>query len=270
MGLANDAAASLVLAHAWYFVPMSIPGESPFPGEMIQQMVDDEAKGLAEAAQAATALGATRVETTFLTGHPWTRLVETVERDRGFELVVLGTHGRTGLGRILLGSVAEQVVRHAPCSVLVARGDAVRFKQILCLVDFSDEARTAVDAAARLAATMAAELTLAHIVEIPITFSGNPSIGDFVSDLERRSAKLLDEWAAELRGKITTPVTTQTRVGSAAAATLALLAGDRSFDLAVVGSPGRTGLRRVLLGSVAESIVRHAPCSVLVARTRHG
>jgi nucleotide-binding universal stress UspA family protein len=64
------------------------------------------------------------------------------------------------------------------------------------------------------------------------------------------------------------PVTTRTRIGTPGAQILAVLDDDRTFDLVVMGSHGRTGLRRVLLGSVAEKVVRHAGCPVVVARTR--
>ena len=66
------------------------------------------------------------------------------------------------------------------------------------------------------------------------------------------------------------PVVTRSRIGSPGAQILAVLDDDRTFDLVVMGSHGRTGLRRALLGSVAEKVVRHAHCPVVVAHTRPG
>ena len=83
-----------------------------------------------------------------------------------------------------------------------------------------------------------------------------------------RSSKLVDDAAARLRSTVTVPVATRIRIGHPGAETLALLDDDPTFDLVVMGSHGRTGVRRVLLGSVAEKIVRHAHCPVLVEHTR--
>ncbi len=267
--MAKRSGAALVLAHSWYLPAPAISDELPFSADTIRLMIEDEEQGLAAAVKQATALGAKQVQTLFLTGTPAGRLVDAVHADRAIGLVVMGTHGRTGLARILLGSVAEKVVRLAPCSVLVTRGEATTFKRILCPIDFSESCRHAVDAAAEVAQRMAAEITLLHVVEVPITYSGEPPIAGFVADLGARSARVLDQWATELRARVSTAVTTRTAIGSPGAETLAVLDGEPRFDLAIVGSHGRRGIQRVLLGSVAEKIVRHAPCAVMVARARH-
>jgi nucleotide-binding universal stress UspA family protein len=119
--LANARDAELVLAHVWYMPPLAYVEDPPFPADTIQAMIRDEERGLAAAATEATRLGALRVTTKFLAGVPWDQLVELLRGDPGFELVVMGTHGRTGLDRVLLGSVTEKVVRHAARPVLVAR-----------------------------------------------------------------------------------------------------------------------------------------------------
>lgn len=267
--MANESGAELVLAHSWYLPPPATSDEPLFPPETIQQMVDDEHQRLSAATREATALGVKRVQPRFLTGMPWRQVVEAVQGDRGVDLVVMGTHGRTGFARILLGSVAEKVVRHAPCSVLVTRGASTTFKRVLCPVDFSEDSRHAVDAAAELAQRTKAEIALVHVVEVPVVYSDGPLIVDFIGDLEKRSARMLEQWAAELKAKVSVPVTMRSLSGSPGAQTLAVLDDDPAFDLVVVGSHGRTGIRRFLLGSVAEQIVRHAPCSVMVARARH-
>jgi nucleotide-binding universal stress UspA family protein len=267
--LAGESSAELLLAHAWYLPPLAFAGESPFPGDTLQLMVEDEEQGLAAARREAVALGAKRVDTVFLSGVPWDRIVDTVLGDRAIDLVVMGTHGRTGLGRILLGSVAEKVVRHAPCSVLVTRGEATSFKRVLCPVDFSDDSKHAIDIAAEFAKRSGATITLCHVVEVPITYSGEPLISDFLGDLEKRSTQRLQQAADELRAKVPVAVTTRTTIGSPGGELLEILDKDPTFDLVVMGSHGRTGIRRVLLGSVAEKLVRHAACPVFVARNRH-
>lgn len=268
--VATETGAELVLAHVWHPPLFAFGGGDPFPAEAVQQLVKEKERGLAAAANDAIKLGARRVTSRFLTGAPWDQLVELLRADEAFDLVVMGSHGRTGLARVLLGSVTEKVVRHAPCSVLAARagGDATSFAHVLCPVDFSDSSHHAVERAALLAAPSGAGILLLHAIELPVTYTGEPFGADFIDDIERGSEKLLEEWASDLRSKVTVPVATEIRVGSPGLQTLEMLDRDPTFDLVVIGSHGRTGLGRALLGSVAEQVVRHAACPVLVARTR--
>ena len=262
--------AELVIAHAWYLPPLAFAGELPLPPSTIQDMIDDEHRGLEEATREATKLGATRVSSTFLSGAAGDRIVATLRDDPAFDLVVMGTHGRTGLKRILLGSVAEYVVRHAPCSVLATRehGEPGRYKNILVPVDFSPSSRHAIDLAAQVVEAGGAGITLLHVIELPVTYSGEPHMAAFLTDLDKRATYMLEDWASALKSKVSVPVATRARIGRPGGQTLALLDEDPTFDLVVMGSHGRTGLSRVFLGSVAEKVVRHAQCPVLVARPR--
>jgi universal stress protein A len=113
-----------------------------------------------------------------------------------------------------------------------------------------------------------AGITLLHVVEAPVSYSGELPPPELLLELDARSAEHLDAWASELRGKVSVPVTTQCRVGRAHLEVLSALDRDPTLDLVVMGSHGRTGIKRVLLGSVAEKVVRHARCPVFVARSR--
>ena len=267
--IANAAGAELVLAHSWYVPPLAFAGEYMLDPTVIQDMSDDAKRGLEDAVREVTELGAKRVSSKLLTGLPWTMLVAELD-DPTYDLVVIGTHGRTGLSRILLGSVAEKVVRHAPCSVLVVRpeGEITAFTNILCPIDFNEPSRQASDMAASVIAPGGRGITLLHVVDVPVAYSGEPAVAGFVHDLDKHASALLDTWAAQLRTKTTAPISTRARIGHPGAQTLHLLENEPGFDLVVVGSHGRTGISRVLLGSVAEKIVRHAKCPVLVARRR--
>jgi nucleotide-binding universal stress UspA family protein len=267
--LAIAADAELVLAHAWYLPPLAFASETGFPPEAVDGMIDEDQRALAAAVAEATALGA-RVTARFLSGVPWDQLVQTARADPSFELIVMGTHGRTGMTHLLLGSVAQLVVRHAPCSVMVARpGTPVApFTHILCPIDFSDSARFAVARAAALVAPGGAGITLLHVIEPPPSYGDEPVASDFLDTVGARATQLVARWADELRAKVDVPVAAEVRIGSPAAHALAVLEADPTFDLVVMGSHGRTGLGRALLGSVAEKVVRHAPCPVLVARDR--
>lgn len=261
--------AELVIAHAWYAGEYAL-GDYTFPSAAVDRMIEDDQRGLAAAVRNAKTLGATRVTTNLMTGNPWQAIVEALRGDRAFDLVVMGTRGRTGLSRVLLGSVAEKVIRHAPCPVLATREqpEVKPFRHILCPVDFSSSSRHAIELAAKLVEPGGTGITLLHAIEIPVSYSGELPVRGLAEDLDRHAAKMLGHWATDLEAKVDVPIHTRWRIGYPGAQTLAVLDDDPSFDLVVTGSHGRTGTKRALLGSVAEKIVRHAPCPVLVARRR--
>lgn len=268
--LATEADAELVLAHAWYVAAPAFPMDYSFSPQLVQQLGDDAQRSLDAAVQEATALGAKRVSARLLSGVAWSAIGEVLD-DPSFDLVVIGTHGRTGLSRILLGSVAEKIIRHAPCSVLAVHpSEGVRssFTPALCPLDFSEDGQQVLDAAAGLVRPGGAGITLLHVLEAPVSYSGELPDPGLLRDLDARTAEHLESWAATLRGKVSVPVTARCRVGWPGAEILAALEHDASIDLVVVGSHGRTGIKRAFLGSVSEKVVRHARCPVLVARKR--
>lgn len=185
-------------------------------------------------------------------------------------ITVVGTHGRTGFRRLSLGSVAEKIVRAEERPVLVARGPSSPggYRRIVVGVDFSLPSRKAVQLARSYLAPGGA-LELVHCWQLPFwSFaSGAPTLGE---DLIRFQAEVLGDventgkqWVAEL-GDLDGSVLFRSMESSPAAG-LDAWARERGADLIVVGSHGNRGLRRWLLGSVAEATVRHAPCSVVVA-----
>lgn len=266
--LALQDSAELEIVNTWTLpVSGAIEGYA-FPGAVIEQMIDGGKQGLDEAAAAARGAGVQRVSTKLLQGVAWDTVCAEAEKDPNVELVVVGSHGRTGVTRVLLGSMAERIVRHAPCSVLVARPSDTLFQHVACPVDFAEPSRFAAHLAAQLAAPDGRGVTLLHALDLPVTFNGAYATPDFVADLDRRATKNLDDWATDVRAQTQARVETLLRIGSPGGQVLAMLDADPSYDLVVVGSHGRTGLKRLFLGSVAERIVRHARSSVLVARAR--
>jgi nucleotide-binding universal stress UspA family protein len=177
--------------------------------------------------------------------------VASAARDAGADLLVTGSHGRTGLRRIVLGSVAEHTVRLASSSVLVARGDApaAGYRRIVVGADFSRRTDLAVDGALKLAAADAV-IDVVHCWEAPRALADH---GD------------LDTMAGHLRSRSGLPLRV-IGLDEAPERGLAEHADRVAADLVVVASHGRRGIDRLLLGSVAEATVRRAACSVLVAR----
>jgi nucleotide-binding universal stress UspA family protein len=266
--IARDTGCELVLAHAWYLPPTAYTFESPFPPYVVNGIVRDAERGLDDVVKEAKAAGVKRVTSKLLTGVPWAKIVEELETER-YDLCVIGTHGRTGLARVLLGSVAEKVVRHAPCSVLTVRPDASLepFRHALVPTDFSDSASAALELATKLVAATGS-LALFHVIEVLAVYAGEAPVADFARDIDQRVSAELDKQAERVRRATGLNVTASSSIGYPGAQILAALDDDRRVDLVVVGSHGRTGLTRMLTGSVAEKVVRHARCPVLVARTR--
>lgn len=193
-------------------------------------------------------------------GSPHAVLLEVAE-EMGAGMIVVGPGAPTG--EAWLGGVAERVVRHAHCPVLLAR--PARGATVVAATDFSDAAVPAIEAGDAEARRRGLPLVMLHVVEpFIVTFSypeaSQPPLLPLL--LEARA----DEATARLAA-LATRYSGRTRLerGSAARA-IVRAAGELSADLLVVGTHGRTGLRRLALGSVAEAVIRKARCSVLVVR----
>lgn len=118
--MAAESGAELVIIHAWD--PLFTAGaDLGLTADLMGELRTAVEEGLALWRADAEKLGARRVTSVFLTGSPWNEIVRAARNDPAFDLIVMGTHGRTGLKHVLIGSVAEKVVRHADCPVLVVR-----------------------------------------------------------------------------------------------------------------------------------------------------
>ena len=187
------------------------------------------------------------------------------------DLIVMGTHGRSGTDRLLMGSVAEEVVRKAKCPVLtiradgsVAPGQAVR--RILVPLDFSELSEQALLHAKELALTYGARLDLLHVVEevtLPNAYGVEP-VNIVVPEVVENSERYLADLAERVLGHehIVAHVIT-----GYAVSTILDFAGRNEIDLMVIATHGRTGLERWMMGSVAERVVRRAPCPVFTVKS---
>ena len=140
------------------------------------------------------------------------------------------------------------------------------WKKILCAVDFSECSRDALRVAARLATEQSAELVVVYAWTPPVVFAGE-TIGlpaGYLSDLIATAQRELAAWKTEAEGLGATRVTTEFLTGAAWHEVVSLAKHDRAFGLIVTGTHGRTGIKHAVLGSIAEKIVRHAPCAVMV------
>lgn len=218
-----------------------------------------------------------------VSGRPFEEICR-MARELETDLIVLPTRGHSRLKHLMLGSTAEQVIRHAPCPVLVLRGEKCpgalqtaeagekrwQLTRLLMPTDFSREARIGLEYAARLARKTGAALRLFHVVfPYAATVPFDRMSADAIPLIERTKVSARDqikELAAEdfLRG---VECESEVRAGSTAGEICAA-SGEADIDLVVIATHGRTGFQRALLGSVAEQVVRYAECPVLIVPTR--
>lgn len=191
----------------------------------------------------------------------------------GADLVVVGTHGLTGLRWFFLGSVAQHVVRLVRTDVLVARGaQAGRggYHRILVGCDFSASSERALDRAIELAAP-AAEIDVVHFAAFYPVADPDGMSYDLGAEHEAHLIAALEADGERLLAPRRRPdgpaLRFHVRRGRATPGLVHWLEAG-ACDLAALGSHGRRGFRRAVLGSVAEAAVRRAPCSVLIARGR--
>lgn len=187
------------------------------------------------------------------------------------DLIVTGTRGHTGVRHLVLGSVAEEIVRGARCPVLsVHPGDSLpsgESVEVLIPTDFSDDAQAALENTLALLGESPSKprVALVHVVQAPLLMA--PVMGDidmrhvFLEDARKQAAQSLASMAVELNDR-GFEVETVVRTGSAADV-ICELAKERGSSLIAMGTRGLSGLKRLTHGSVADRTVRHASCPVL-------
>lgn len=192
--------------------------------------------------------------------------------EEDIDLIVLSSHGRRGFRRLFLGSVTEEVIRRATCPVLVQRRDPAvesptQVRRLLVPVDFSNASRESLGVAVALAPALGAKavdlLTVIHQPVYPGFYGAGavPTVLQHSAEVEAANRKELEEWAQRIpetlrkdeflrRGDVAVEIVNH--------------ATERDCGLIVLSSRGLSGLSRLLLGSVAEKVLRRAECPVLV------
>jgi len=190
----------------------------------------------------------------------------------GADLIAMGTHGRTGLRRLLAGSVAAAVLVKAHCSVLALRADHREHKAddtsvILHPTDFSKASEIALRVARSLARDLGARLIVLHVAPVD-TYMEEGRLAAELDPGEYQHS--LDAIRNRLDGPdLKYPVETRLTHGFEADEILRV-ARDVASDLIVMGTHGRTGLGRLLMGNTAESVLPKADCPVLVVKSSRG
>jgi nucleotide-binding universal stress UspA family protein len=198
------------------------------------------------------------------------RLAQTVPAD----LVVMPTHGRTGFKHVFLGSTAERIVQHSSCPVLVTRGSALqanngsrfRIKTILAPVDFSNCSQEGLRYAIAFANEFGAKIILVHATYLGYIYSAEGAPLYDIPGLQKAAREIAERKMRDLIRSVTfgaVKFETAFTDGSPVI-DICAFAKNHDVDLIVTSTHGFTGFAHVLIGSIAEQVVRHAPCSVLV------
>ncbi|MEO8045208.1 MAG: universal stress protein [Spartobacteria bacterium] len=216
----------------------------------------------------------------FLNGAPTFREICALARELPADLIVMPTHGSTGLARFLGGSTAERIVQHAPCPVLVVRKGETGLRRkasdrkasinlILVPVDFSQPSFQALEYAIEFAGRVAARILVYHAVPLGGTFTADGYAMYDLTALEEAARAGAESQMQKFTGLAKFGrIPYETIVDTAAPiAGICALAKERNVDLIITPTHGRTGFKHLLLGSVAELVVRHACRPVLVVPT---
>jgi nucleotide-binding universal stress UspA family protein len=188
-------------------------------------------------------------------------------RDVGADVIVMGTHGRSGFERLALGSVTEKVLRKAPCPVLVvpSREDAVvrtgALSRVVCATDFSEPSVQAVAWARLFVGGASHALSLVNVIDWPFGETHGPDpVTQLRHNLEQEATESLRRIATGQEGLASAELIV--RHGKAGRELLQY-AREAHAELIVMGVSGRGAIDRALLGSTAHQVLRDAPCPVL-------
>jgi len=195
--------------------------------------------------------------------------------DQGADLIVMGTHGRRGVQCVFFGSTAEEVLRTAPCPVLTARmneaeggavTDPTSVERLVVPIDFSEASRSALRYASQLSAFYQAPRTLVHVVELP-DLPPAYEMEFTESDAQAAQERVRGDLKTWGRSVETEEQALSYVVESGDPAPTILRVASEPEDLLVMATQGRSGLKRTMLDSVAEDILRRADGPVLASRT---
>jgi nucleotide-binding universal stress UspA family protein len=204
-----------------------------------------------------------------VSGEPYVEIIRCA-RSIAAELIVIGRHGRRPFQDMFIGTTAERVIRKGDIPILVVNLDPVRtYRKPLIATDLEDTARRIFDLALRVLGPGVTRAHVVHALNVPFEGFVSPTLAAKERSEYRRSfrenattklAKLIARYeSSEIRWKTTV------RTGDARSLIIREAVRLRA-DIIALGTHGRSGVAHALVGSVAEWIIAHAPCDVLVSR----
>jgi nucleotide-binding universal stress UspA family protein len=254
----------VVNAYTW---PVPVVPMAALPTTWSEESLREAAQAVVDDAVAQVAADGVPVSGAVLTGPAPYALMEAA---RGAELLVVGHRGRGGFTALLLGSVAATVAAHAHCPVAVIRPHAADRRSgglVVVGADGSPPSATAVSFAFEEADRRGAQLGVVHAWRPPALSAGTDAQTSGYEDpdeLAGAEAQWLREWIGSWQDKYPRVAVRWMLTAERPAGALVEAAGEA--DLVVVGSRGHGGFAGLLLGSVSQQVLNHAPCPVVVAR----
>jgi nucleotide-binding universal stress UspA family protein len=210
----------------------------------------------------------TKIRTVMLAGSPAATIVGRAAQERS-HLIVVGTRGLSDVKGFLLGSVARKVASLAPCPVLVVKQPLLTVSRVLLAVDHSKGSRAAARFLRSGFLPDTAAITICTSAETPVSDLASRYLSDRqLEDLKQPVLDRATDLVTELREEFIKEgytVTTNVQMNHVIDTIIKLATANHS-ELLVVGSRGLTGKERLHLGSVSESLLKYAPCSVLIVR----
>jgi nucleotide-binding universal stress UspA family protein len=270
-----DATIHLAHVHEFYFPPGFI---SPLPLSISSYCDDGPALRMRRLRMLAKKNCLAPNDCHLMSGAPTFNEICNLAREISADLLVMPTHGYTGLAHLFLGSTAERIVQHSSCPVLVTPGEKRAIQtasngganssigSILVPVDFSQSSFRALEYAIDFAERVAASLIVFHVLHLNEAFAADGyALYDFgrLIEASRKNAERQMEQFLRLAKFRRAKCETAIHIGSVASEICAF-AKQRDVDLVITATHGLTGFKHLLIGSVAERVVRHAGRPVLV------
>lgn len=212
------------------------------------------------------------IEVVSETGQPADTIIQFAEGHQ-VDLIMISSHGRSGVNRWIYGSVAERILRQAPCATSIINARVVREptkeRKILVPLDGSALAERALKPAQELAVAIGADLHLLRVTTSAHRMLETPSMREVFDDIAQHET---EEAEAYLRSKHSETIDGhmfyEVEVANeTVAATIVDFAADHQIDMIIMSSHGRTGLQRWVYGSVAEKVLRTACCATMIIRS---
>jgi nucleotide-binding universal stress UspA family protein len=256
-----------------------LPGGASYVNDMLQDLKVASRTALDNAETRAREAGVSCEALMLEDDHP---AMTILHKEKNYDLTIMGTHSRKGLDRLFLGSVTEAVLRHSDKPHLIlhspdtdvprlATDDQASIKQILLPIADAAASDSAIEEGLYLAQALHAKVTFLHVLEVPVTVYTmpesmvyEPSIREDLKNAAQETLKKAQNRASELG------VESEARVVNSAntRAVTAILEAEVTFDLTVMATHSRRGIRRALLGSVTEGVLRQSSRPHLVVRCR--
>lgn len=264
--LGRATGAELALVHV--LPPIPIPLEAGFDAATYQRLAEADRGSATTRLEELQAAAGLRVTTRVVDGPPAPRILE-MAADWGADVAVVGTHGRTGLDRLLLGSVAEQVVHLARCPVVTVRSAAPPpapegpIRRLVYPTDFSPAARRAWPWGRALAEATGASVDVVHVLldVVPDRHVDPAFLARAAAAIRAEAQGHADQFVAGCglpRDRVSVHLLHGVETDQ-----IVHWAQSRAADLIVMGTHGRTGVLRLALGSVARRVLHAAPCAVM-------